>query len=89
MPWLPLEGWSDHQRLGFPFFENPTIENPLTGIPSLTDATYMESKVEFFPQRLPYPSMLKSNVPDGYNQAIQHLGGEDSVFTPLWWAKKK
>ena len=26
-PWLPLETWSDHRRLGLPFFENPTIEN--------------------------------------------------------------
>ena len=25
-PWLPLEGWNDHRRLGLPFFENPAIE---------------------------------------------------------------
>lgn len=89
VPWLPLEGWSDHRRLGLPFFDNPAIENPLVGVPSLTDANYMESKVEFFPQRLQYPSTLKSNVPDGYKQAVQLLGGEDEVHTPLWWAKKK
>src|SRR5690606_22491949 len=27
MPWLPLEAWSDHRRLGLPFFENPAVEN--------------------------------------------------------------
>lgn len=89
VPWLPLEGWSDHRRLGLPFFENPAIEKPLEKMPALTDANYMESKVAFFPQRLPYPANLQANVKEGYNQAIKHLGGEDSVFTPLWWAKKQ
>jgi hypothetical protein len=25
-PWLPLEAWSDHRRLGLPFFENQAVE---------------------------------------------------------------
>src|SRR5690606_6442363 len=29
VPWLPLETWNDHRRLGLPFFENPAVENPL------------------------------------------------------------
>ncbi|MDO4229373.1 MAG: SusD/RagB family nutrient-binding outer membrane lipoprotein [Capnocytophaga sp.] len=89
VPWLPLEGWSDHRRLGLPFFENPAIEKPLSGLPALTDATYMESRVAFFPQRLPYPASLQANVKEGYQQAVSHLGGDDSVLTPLWWAKKQ
>lgn len=89
VPWLPLEGWSDHRRLGLPFFENPAVEAPLANLPDLTSSTYMESRVKFFPQRLPYPSSLRSNVPEGYQQAVQLLGGEDSVLTPLWWAKKQ
>ncbi len=87
-PWLPLEAWSDHRRLGLPFFENPAVEKPLPNLPALTKSNYMESKVEFFPQRLRYPSSLESNVPEGYKQAVELLGGEDSVLTPLWWAKK-
>lgn len=89
IPWLPLETWSDHRRLGLPFFENPAIEKPLTSLPALTETNYMESKLEFFPQRIPYPSFLSNNVPEGYKQAVDLLGGDDKVLTPLWWAKKK
>src|SRR5690606_7473067 len=87
VPWLPLETWNDHRRLGLPFFENPAVENPLPNLPALTQSNYMESRQEFFPQRLRYPSNLQSNVPQGYQQALQHLNGEDNVFTPLWWAQ--
>lgn len=89
IPWLPLETWSDHRRLGLPFFENPAVEKPLTSLPALTKSNYMESKVAFFPQRLPYPSFLSNNVPEGHKQAVNLLGGEDKVLTPLWWAKKQ
>lgn len=88
LPWLPLETWNDQRRLGLPFFDNPAVELPLTNLPALTSSNYMQSKVEFFPQRLPYPSNLKSNSPKTYQQAISLLGGEDKVSTPLWWAKK-
>lgn len=86
-PWLPLEAWNDHRRLGLPFFENPAVENPLPNMPALNQSNYMESHLEFFPQRLPYPSRIRNNDPEGYQQALQFLGGDDSVFTPLWWAQ--
>lgn len=84
-PWLPLETWNDHRRLGLPFFENPAVENPLPTLPALNASNFMESRWEFFPQRLEYPSNLESNVPEGYSQALQYLDGPDEVFTPLWW----
>ncbi len=87
-PWLPLEAWSDHRRLGLPFFENPAVENPLSNMPQLTQANVMSGQVDFFPQRLKYPSNLANNVPEGYQQAVNLLGGEDNLFTPLWWAKQ-
>ncbi|MBJ7879800.1 SusD/RagB family nutrient-binding outer membrane lipoprotein [Gelidibacter salicanalis] len=87
-PWLPLEAWSDHRRLGLPFFENPAVENPLTGLPALNAGNVMTNKVEFFPQRLKYPSSFETNIPVGYSQAVQVLGGPDAVLTPLWWAKQ-
>ena len=87
-PWLPLETWNDHRRTGLPFFENPAIEIPIQTLPALTDATYMTSKVQFFPQRLRYPSNLKNTNAAGYGQALSDLGGKDEVLTPLWWAKK-
>ncbi len=86
-PWLPLEAWSDHRRLGLPFFENIVIENPILTSPALTAATYMTSSVNFFPQRQKYPSSLKNSNATGYNQAVGSLGGPDEILTPLWWAK--
>ncbi|MCU4174258.1 SusD/RagB family nutrient-binding outer membrane lipoprotein [Carboxylicivirga sp. N1Y90] len=88
-PWLPLETWNDHRRLGLPFFENPAIENLIPNLPNLTKENYMTNSVGVFPQRLKYPSNLENNVPDGYQQAVGHLGGDDDLFTPLWWAKKQ
>jgi len=86
-PWLPLETWSDHRRLGLPFFENPAIERSIETMPQLNSSNYMESRWEFFPQRLKYPSSLRSNVTEGYEQAKGFLkGGKDEIFTPLWWA---
>jgi hypothetical protein len=45
--------------------------------------------VNFFPQRLRYPSSLKNSSPKGYAEAVGLLGGPDEVLTPLWWAKNK
>lgn len=88
MPWLPLEAWSDHRRLGLPFFENPAIENPLTNLPDLNNGNFMTNSVKFFPQRLPYPSSFREADKTNYQKAVDLLGGEDKVLTPLWWAKK-
>ncbi len=88
-PWLPLETWSDHRRLGLPFFENPAIETALTDMPALTAGNYMSNSIKFYGQRLKYPSNFGSNIPAGYAQALSKLGGADSVFTPLWWAKQE
>lgn len=89
LPYLPLESWNDHRRLGLPFFENPAVEEPLIDLPGLNSSTYTQSKVEFFPQRLKYPSSLENSNPDGYIQAVELLGGPDEVLTPLWWAQKE
>jgi hypothetical protein len=87
-PWLPLETWSDHRRLGLPFFENVVFETPLQTLPDLTGANYMTSRVKFFPQRMKYPSGLRNNNANGYNQAVTLLGtGGDEILTPLWWAQ--
>lgn len=89
LPWLPLEAWNDHRRLGLPFFENPAVDLPLTDLPDLNSSNYMTNSVKFFPQRLKYPSSLENSNPEGYQQAVGFLGGPDAVLTPLWWAKKQ
>lgn len=86
-PWLPLETWNDHRRLGLPFFENPAVENPLSNMPGLNSSTYKESSPDHFPQRQPYPSGFRNSDPEGYNRAVELLGGEDKTMTPLWWAQ--
>ena len=88
-PYLPLETWSDHRRLGLPFFENPAVEQPIVTMPDLNANNFMTSSVRFFPQRVNYPSSLRSNNEAGYNQAVTALGGPDAMLTPLWWAKKQ
>ncbi len=87
MPWLPLESWNDHRRLGLPFFENPAVEKPIPNLPALNSSNYNTSSVEFLPQRLPYPSGFRNNDPEGYQKAVQLLDGADKVLTPLWWAQ--
>lgn len=86
-PWLPLETWSDHRRLGLPFFENVLSENPIQTLPALNSGNYMTSNVQFFPQRMKYPSGLQNSNSTGYKQALDALGGADEVLTPLWWAQ--
>lgn len=87
LPWLPLETWSDHRRLGLPFFENPAVEDIMPDLPALTSGNYMTSSVKFHPQRMKYPSSLSNSNINGYNQAVSALGAPDAVLTPLWWAK--
>lgn len=89
VPWLPLETWSDHRRLGLPFFENPIIEKPIESLPALTTSNYMESRWEFFPQRLKYPSSLRNNSPVSYEDAVSKLGGPDEVGTKMFWSGRK
>lgn len=87
-PWLPLETWNDHRRLGLPFFENPAIEQTINTLPALNSSNYMTASVKFLPQRLKYPSALQNTNAKGYAQAIAALNGTDDVLTPLWWAQK-
>ena len=89
VPWLPLESWSDHRRLGLPLFETPAVEKPLDNMLHLTKAGYETASIDYYPQRLPLPSNISSTNKPGHASALQALGGADGVFTPLYWAKKK
>jgi hypothetical protein len=87
-PWLPLETWSDHRRLGLPFFENVVLESPINTLPTLTSGNLNTANQQFLPQRIIYPSSVKNSNVNGYNEAISALGGPDAVLTPLWWAQQ-
>lgn len=87
-PWLPLENWSNHRRLGLPFFEIPAASASLTYMPAWTKDSYKSAQsTDYFYQRMTYPSSLQSSDAAGYRQACGLLkGGVDSQLTPLWWA---
>lgn len=90
VPWLPEEAWSDHRRLGLPFFENQAVEkdyNPLNQVP-LTIATSKECRLDFYPKRYRYPANIQTNNLEGYEKALQLLGGPDLTTTSLWWNLK-
>jgi hypothetical protein len=87
-PWLPLETWNDHRRLGLPFFENVVLESPIQTLPALTASNVNTANVQFLPQRMKYPSSLQNSNVNGYNAAVSALGGGDAVLTPLWWAQQ-
>lgn len=92
MPWLPLEVWSDHRRLGLPFFENPAVEidyNTTSNEVALTRRNYHECRWDFYQERLRYPAKLEINSAGNYREAISLLGGDDLISTPLWWTKRR
>lgn len=89
-PYGALEMWNDHRRLGLPFFDMIANEAIITGSDmekTWTPNSYKSGqKFDMYPQRLRYPSSLKNADPEGYDKAIQLLGGENTSITPLWWA---
>ncbi len=87
-PWLPLENWSNHRRLGLPFFEIPVASASLTYMPAWNTKSHEGAQLpDYFYQRMTYPSTLQSSDAAGYRQACSLLkGGNDSSLTPLWWA---
>jgi len=90
-PYVALEMWNDHRRLGLPFFDTPANEREMAG--SDMQNTWMPTNyangqtIGAYPQRMRYPTTLQNADPTGYEQAIQLLGGADNIMTPLWWAK--
>ncbi len=88
MPYLPTEAWSDHRRLGLPFFEIVSAEEPLTNMPEWNvDAWKGGQKPSLYPQRMKFPGSVQNADPAGYQKAVQLLGGSETTLTPIWWAK--
>lgn len=91
-PYLPLEAWNDHRRLGLPFFENQAVE--VDYVPSnhevpLTKSNYMECKWEFYPKRMRYPANMETNSKASFDQAMSLLGGVNDTNVPLYWCMPK
>ena len=86
-PWLPLENWSNHRRLGLPFFEIPNSVTSMVYLPAWTQNSHKNPQVtDLFVQRMKYPSSLPNADAKEYANAVSLLNGTDSNLTPLWWA---
>lgn len=86
-PWLPLENWNDHRRLGLPFWEMPASSTSFGYMPEWTQTSYENGqKPGYYIQRMRYPSSLNNADPTNYAIAVELLGGADNTMTPLWWA---
>ena len=89
-PWLPVENWCDHRRLGLPFFEIPVSTTELNYLDGWTKTSYQNGqKVGYYPQRMKYPASLQNANPEEYKNALTLMGMTDeNIITPLWWAKQ-
>lgn len=83
VPWQPLEATNDYRRTGLPFIENPYLQGALTFMPFYTD--YKKADIRNIYRRVRYPFSLKTKNPEGYDQALQLLGGPDKPETPFIW----
>ena len=90
-PWLPLENWSDHRRLGLPFWELPVGSTEFPFLDGWTKTSYQSGqKPGFHAQRMNYPNSFKNANPEQYQNAISLMGmTNENTVTPLWWAIQK
>ena len=89
-PWLPLENWSDHRRLGLPFWETPVSSTEFPYLQGWTKESYKNGQqVGFYAQRMNYPNSFKNASPTEYERALSLMGmSNENTVTPLWWAKQ-
>lgn len=70
-----VEAWSNMRRTGYPVIKKRI--NPLLS-KGVTDG--------YLPKRLVYPyTVEKSLNGDNMQEAIDRIGGEDKIDTPVWW----
>lgn len=91
-PWLPLETWSDHRRLGLPFWEIPVSSTEYSFLDGWTKDSYKNGqKAGYYPGRMNYPAKFNNASPEEYKHALELMGmadGNEKTCVPLWWAKK-
>ena len=87
-PWLPLENWSDHRRLGLPFWEIPTSSTEFNNLNGWSKTSCQTGqKVGYYAQRMKYPNSFRNASPEEYQNAMSLMGMTDeNTVTPLWWA---
>lgn len=71
----PNECWANLRRSGFPRLKSPEAYG---------QGAYLTGGVEI-PVRLCYPVLESSYNKQGYNEALDRMGGSNSWNIPLWW----
>lgn len=94
-----LAGWDTHDNkaqliaeqkflslfwIGFEAFH----EVRRTGYPILTIGNGCSYNNYEFPQRLPYPTNTVGSNPTNVQAALDRMGGDNTMRTPLWWSYK-
>lgn len=85
-----LEAIITQKWLNFGFIQSSQAWNEIrrTGYPSLFFPTDNGAQLlKTVPNRVKYPSSERSNNPTNYNNQVQAMGGDDSYFIKLFWAK--
>lgn len=76
-PWQALECWSDHRRLGLPFWEIPAMTVVDDDLPAWRLDSYKSAQQPgYFVQRMRYPSSLKNADMLEYYHALELLTGK-------------
>ncbi len=90
VPYGAVESWNDRRRLGLPFFEIMANESEMTGsdMQSYIDVNAWDQgqKWYHYVQRMRYYTGLETSDAEGYQQALQLLGGDNTMMVPLYWA---
>ncbi|MEN8137428.1 MAG: RagB/SusD family nutrient uptake outer membrane protein [Bacteroidota bacterium] len=68
------EAWTEYRRTGYPVLF-PLVINNSQGVIDSDNGI----------KRLNFSVTEKTNNPDGYNEAVNKLGGPDNGATALWW----
>lgn len=71
----PNECWANLRRSGFPRLKSPEAYG---------QGAYLTGGVEI-PVRLCYPVLESSYNKQGYDEALERMGGSNSWNIPLWW----
>ncbi|MDR2652467.1 MAG: SusD/RagB family nutrient-binding outer membrane lipoprotein [Prevotellaceae bacterium] len=70
--WIGMEAWHEYRRTGYP--------DLVIGTGTLND--------HILPTRFAYPNTTMATNSANANEALQRMGGENDMKTPVWWSKK-
>ena len=59
-----------------------------TGYPQLTIGNGTDYNDYQYPQRFAYPNVTVANNRQNVEEALQRMGGENTMKTPVWWSKQ-